>query len=68
MAMVIINGRRVQLPSNATEREIRRAGGIGQNRTLIRRTREGNYAVSPDSRVPAQDGDVFIDAPRRIKG
>ena len=68
MATVIINGRRVQLPSNATEWEIRRAGGVGNDRTLVRRTREGNYAVSPGSRVPVNEGDVFIDAPRRIKG
>jgi len=67
MATVIINGRRVELPSNTTDDEIRSSGGIGQGRTLIRRTREGNYVI-PHGSTAVKDGDTFTDAPRRIKG
>lgn len=66
MASVIINGRRVNIPSNTTDEHIRRAGGIGSERTLIRRTREGNHVVK--GQVSLQDGDVFVDAPKRVKG
>jgi hypothetical protein len=68
MAVAIINGRRANLPENAPEQFIREAGGIRPGRTMIRRTREGNYVVRPGSSVKVEDGDVFIDAPARIKG
>ena len=68
MVEAVVNGRRVVLPSNATGEDIRLAGGMGAGRTLIRRTREGNYVIPKGSPVPVRDGDVFTDAPRRIKG
>jgi hypothetical protein len=68
MAEAIINGRRVSLPDTTTERSIREAGGIAQGRTLIRRTREGNMVVPAGSAVRVADGDVFLDAPARVKG
>lgn len=69
MPAAIINGRRVHIPDNiSTDEEIRSRAGINPNRTLIRRTREGNYLVPVRSRVEVQDGDVFSDAPARIKG
>ena len=68
MTTATINGRRVELPSNASDSDIRRVGRIADGRTLIRRTREGNYVVPKGSVVPVRDGEVFIDAPKRRKG
>ena len=68
MATAIINGRRVQVPPIASVEDIRKAGGIAEGRTVIRRNREGNFVVRPDEDVAVQDGDVFVDAPPRIKG
>ncbi len=68
MASAIINGRRVEIPSTASDDEIRGAGGIKAGRTLIRRDRFGNYVVPRKSQVNVSDGDVFIDAPNRVKG
>lgn len=69
MAVAIINGRRTELPdSQTTEAEIRRVGNIDAKRNLIRRTREGNYMVPRGSSVRVNDGDVFVDAPARVKG
>ncbi len=68
MATAIINGRRVQIPPVAKVEDIRKAGGIDEGRTIIQRRREGNYVVRPGEEVPVQDGDVFVDAPPRIKG
>jgi hypothetical protein len=68
MATAIINGRRVQVPSVATVEDIRKAGGIDNGRSVIRRTREGNYVVRPNEQVNVDNGDVFVDAPPRIKG
>lgn len=68
MATAIINGRRVQVPPVATVEDIRKAGGIEEGRSILRRTREGNFVVRPDEEVAVGDGDVFVDAPPRIKG
>jgi hypothetical protein len=68
MATAIINGRRVQVPPVAKVEEIRQAGGIADGRSVIRRTREGNFVVRPGEEIAVQDGDVFTDAPPRIKG
>ncbi len=68
MATAIINGRRVQVPDVATIEDIRKAGGIDKGRSVIRRTREGNFVVRPDEEVAVHDGEVFADAPPRIKG
>ena len=68
MATAIINGRRVQVPPVASIEDIRKAGDIGDGRTVIRRNREGNFVVRPGEEVAVQDGDVFVDAPPRIKG
>jgi hypothetical protein len=68
MATAIINGRRVQVPTVATVEDIRKAGGIDKGRNIVRRTREGNFVVRPDEEVGVQEGDVFVDAPPRIKG
>jgi hypothetical protein len=68
MATAIINGRRVQVPPVAKVEDIRKAGGIAEGRTVIRRGREGNYVVRPGENVSVEDGDVFVDAPPRIKG
>lgn len=68
MATAIINGRRVQIPNVASVEDIRKAGGIAEGRTVIHRRREGNFVVRPGEEVTPQDGDVFIDAPPRIKG
>ncbi|MBN1954084.1 MAG: hypothetical protein JW900_03435 [Anaerolineae bacterium] len=68
MATAIINGRRVQVPPVATVEDIRKAGGIDKGRSILRRTREGNFVVRPDEEVAVGDGDVFVDAPPRIKG
>jgi hypothetical protein len=69
MATAIINGRRTALPDAVTtDDQIRRIGGIDPARNLMRRTREGNYLVPRGSRLQVNDGDVFLDAPARIKG
>lgn len=68
MATAIINGRRVQVPPVASIEDIRKAGDIADGRTVIRRNREGNFVVRPGEEVAVQDGDVFVDAPPRIKG
>ena len=68
MPYVIINGRRQYVPEKVTEGKIRDIGGIRKDRTLIRRTRTGNYPVTPGSTIPVNEGDVFIDAPKRVKG
>jgi hypothetical protein len=68
MATAIINGRRVQVPPVAKVEDIRKAGGIADGRSVIRRTREGSFVVRPDEEVAVEDGDVFVDAPPRIKG
>jgi hypothetical protein len=68
MTTAIINGRRVQIPSVAEAEDIRQAGGISEGRTVIRRSREGNYVVRPGEKVNVKDGDVFVDAPPRVKG
>ena len=69
MATAIINGRRTEIPDAVTnEQEIRRLGNIDPKRNLLRRTREGNYMIPRGARVQVSDGDVFLDAPARIKG
>jgi hypothetical protein len=68
MPTAIINGRRVELPDSASDSDIRRAGRIGPQRNLLRRSREGNFLVSRGARVDVSDGDVFVDAPARVKG
>ena len=68
MSTAIINGRRVNIPSTTTDDEIRQAGGINAGRTLIKRERSGNFVIPRNSRVNVQDGDTFIDAPKRVKG
>lgn len=65
---VIVNGRRMRVPEIVPEGDIRRMGGIDGKRNLMRRTREGNFLVRPGSSVPVNDGDVFVDAPARVKG
>jgi hypothetical protein len=68
MATAIINGRRVQVPPIAKVEDIRKAGGIEAGRSVIRRTREGNFVVRPGEEVAVEEGDVFVDAPPRVKG
>ncbi len=69
MPIAIINGRRVHLPDSVTtDEEIRRSANINSQRNLIRQTREGNYLVLKGSMVTVSEGDVFRDAPARIKG
>jgi hypothetical protein len=68
MATAIINGRQVEMPSTATDDDIRHAGGIPSVRILIKRERHGNFVIPRGSRASVKDGDVFIDAPARIKG
>jgi len=68
MAEAVINGRRVVLPDTVSDGDIRRVGGIDSKRNLMRRTREGNFMVSRGSQMQVSDGDVFMDAPARVKG
>ena len=69
MATVIINRRRVQLPSNTTtDQKIRELGDIDDGRTLVRSNREGHWLVPVGTTVQVEDGDRFIDAPARVKG
>jgi hypothetical protein len=68
MATAIINGRRVQVPPVASVEDIRKAGSIGEGRTVIRRNHDGNFVVRPGEEVAVEDGDVFVDAPPRVKG
>ena len=68
MATAIINGRRVDLPTTTTDREIREVGRIAPGRNLIRRNREGNWLVPVGTSVQVDEGDRFIDAPARVKG
>ena len=68
MAMAIINGRRVIVPESVSEGDIRRVGNIDPKRNLMRRTREGNYLIPRGGQVQVNDGDVFLDAPVRVKG
>ncbi len=68
MKEAIINGRRVTVPSTATDDEIRQVGGISSGRNLIKRDKLGNFVIPRGSRVNVNDGDVFVDAPARVKG
>jgi hypothetical protein len=68
MATAIINGRRVQVPPVASVEDIRKAGGLADGRSIIRRAREGNFVVRPGEEVAVNDGDTFVDAPPRVKG
>ncbi|MBN1935636.1 MAG: hypothetical protein JW934_13290 [Anaerolineae bacterium] len=68
MTTAIINGRRVQVPPVAKIEDIRKAGGITEGRNIIRRAREGNFVVRPGEDIAVEDGDVFVDAPPRVKG
>ncbi len=68
MAMVILNGRRTQLPDSVSDADIRRAGNIDPARNVIHRQREGNFIVPRGAKMQVRDGDVFLDAPARIKG
>lgn len=68
MAMAKINGRNVMLPDAVSDSDIRRAGNIDPKRNLMRRAREGNFLVPRGGQVQVNDGDVFLDAPARIKG
>ena len=69
MAFAIINGRRTELPDRVTTaEEIRRIGGIRDGRSVLQRTRVGNHLLTPGVPVEIHDGDVFVDAPARIKG
>lgn len=68
MAIAIINGKQVVLPDVATDNDIRRHGNIDPKRGLFRRTREGNFKIPRGTSVTIGEGDVFIDAPARVKG
>ncbi len=68
MALAVINGRRVDLPDAVTDADIRRAGNIDPWRNLLRRTREGHHIVPRGGAINVNDGDVFLDAPARVKG
>ena len=68
MKQVVINGRHVDLPDTATDADIRRAGHIDPKRNVMQRTREGHFMVPKGSSMPVSDGDVFVDAPARVKG
>ncbi len=68
MAMAIINGHKMILPETVSDADIRRAGEIDAKRNLLRRTREGNFLVPRGARMQVNDGDVFVDAPARVKG
>jgi len=68
MAVAIVNGKRVRIPSPTTDDQIRQVGGIPRGRTLIRQDETGNYVIPPGTRVDVDDDDVFVDAPSRTKG
>ena len=68
MAQAVINGHRVILPEAVSDGDVRRVGNIDPKRNLLRRTREGNFLVPRGARMQVNDGDVFLDAPARIKG
>ncbi len=68
MPEAIINGRRVNVPGTTTDAEIRRMGGIGSGRTLLRQSGSETYVVPEGSPLSVSSGDEFADAPRRVKG
>lgn len=68
MAMAVINGRRVMLPDAVSDTDIRRVANIDSKRNLMHRTREGNFLIPRGGQVRVNDGDVFLDAPARVKG
>jgi len=68
MARAVINGRTVILPDAVSDADIRRAGEIDPKRNLLKRNREGSYLVPRGARMQVNDGDVFLDAPARVKG
>lgn len=65
---VMINGRPNTLPSASSVEQIAREGGIAKGRMVIKRTREGNFALPSNGAVRVEEGDHFIDAPQRTKG
>ena len=67
MVTAIINGRRVELPDVAQAEDIRQAGDIPPERTILRRTGKGSYLVKPGETVTVTEDDEFVDAPPRIK-
>lgn len=66
--LVTINGRQTELPAVASGRQIQAVGGIDPERRIMQRTRTGNFLVRPDDRLNIDEGSVFIDAPKRVKG
>jgi hypothetical protein len=64
-----INGRDVFIPDSAnTTEEILRAGKIDSGKNLLRVNANGNFIVPKGRPVTINDGEVFIDAPARVKG
>lgn len=68
MATAMINGRRTVLPDRISSEQLRRVAGVQPGRNFMQRTAEGNFLVPPDAEVQVNNGDVFLDAPARVKG
>ena len=68
MPRAIVNGREADIPSPVSDSVIRQVGNIDSGRTLIRRHGSDGYVVPSGSVVDVNDGDMFVDAPARIKG
>jgi hypothetical protein len=64
-----INGRDVHIPDSVTTAEdILRKGDIDPLKNLLRVNASGNFLVPKGRPVTVNDGEVFIDAPPRVKG
>ncbi|MFC1855877.1 hypothetical protein ACFL2A_04990 [Thermodesulfobacteriota bacterium] len=68
MTTAIINGRKVQVPGSTSTEGIKQAGNIDKDRVLIHRKKNGNFALNHGEKVNINDGDTFVDAPKRVKG
>lgn len=71
MPTVIVNGKRVNVPSSATPEDLSHAGGrqLNQGRRMVKmnRTGRGNDYLNSGTYYRVNDGDKFTEVPDRVK-
>ena len=68
MPMVIINGKRVNMPNSATSEDLFRAAGRNsEGRAMTKQSPAGNVRLKPGQSYRLNDGDKFGEGPDRVK-
>lgn len=68
MPMVIVNGKRVNMPDSATGEELMRAAGKNPSgRVVTMQTTSGNTRLNPGQRYTLKEGQKFAEGPDRVK-